>query len=170
MGLVSETRKKAVEYVQNAWPTNPIDGQTCYYGPDKEGYFYSKEYDIWIKLRGLINLPGTLWTWGYNQYGQLGDGTTTNKSSPIQVGSLNNWSSVDCGYYHTVVIKTDSTLWIWGRNDCGQLGDGSATNKSSPIQVGNLTTWKSVDGGYGHTIAIKLMVLSGPGDIIIKVN
>jgi len=48
---------------------------------------------------------GGLWTWGYNQYGQLGDGTTTNKSSPVQVGSLTDWSLVDAGWYHTTAIK-----------------------------------------------------------------
>jgi len=98
---------------------------------------------------------GGLWSWGYNEYGQLGDETTVNKSSPIQIGNLTTWKSVDGGYGHTIAIKTDGTFWSWGYNNKGQLGDGTTTYKSSPIQVGNLTNWKFVDCGWYHTTAIK---------------
>jgi alpha-tubulin suppressor-like RCC1 family protein len=96
-----------------------------------------------------------LWACGYNNNGQLGDGTITSRSSPVQVGALTNWKQVACGRYHTVAVKTDGTLWTWGNDAYGQLGDGTVANKSSPIQVGSLTTWKQVAGGQYHTIAIK---------------
>ena len=96
-----------------------------------------------------------LWSWGYNNYGQLGLGNTTNYSSPNQVGSLTTWLSVSCSRYHTVSTKTDGTLWSWGRNQYGQLGLGNTTNYSSPNQVGLLTNWLSVSCGYQHTVSIK---------------
>ena len=102
-----------------------------------------------------IKTDGTLWTCGYNYYGQLGNNTTTNYSSPIQVGSLTNWSQIAGGAYHTAAIKTDGTLWTWGYNGYGNLGNNTATSYSSPIQVGALTNWKQVSCGYNNTVAIK---------------
>ena len=88
-----------------------------------------------------------LYSWGYNNYGQLGLNNTTNYSSPKQVGSLTNWSSVSSGSYHTLSIKTDKTFWSWGRNNYGQLGLGNTTYYSSPKQVGSLTTWSTLSKG-----------------------
>ncbi|MEK6804073.1 MAG: hypothetical protein AABZ34_15620 [Nitrospirota bacterium] len=85
---------------------------------------------------------GTLWAWGRNNYGQLGDGTTVNKSAPVQIAGT-TWAQVAGGYGHTLARKTDNsaqppvgTLWAWGRNDFGQLGDGTTVAKSTPTQVG----------------------------------
>jgi len=86
---------------------------------------------------------GTLWAWGANNYGQLGDGTTLGKSSPIQVGSATDWQSVACDSEHTMALKSAGTLWAWGRNNYGQFGDGSTVNKSIPVQVGSDTDWQS---------------------------
>ena len=94
-----------------------------------------------------------LWAWGKNTTGQLGDGTTVNRSSPIQVGALTNWLSISAGYSHSLAIKMDNTLWAWGNG--GPLGDATIISKSSPIQVGSLTNWKLVKTGNNHSIAIK---------------
>jgi alpha-tubulin suppressor-like RCC1 family protein len=104
-----------------------------------------------------IKTDGTLWTWGYNLYGQLGDNTITDKSSPVQtVAGGTNWKQVAVGLYHTAAIKTDGTLWLWGWNNFGQLGDNTTADKSSPVQtVAGGTNWKQVDGGFYHTAAIK---------------
>ena len=106
-----------------------------------------------------VKTDGTLWTWGRNNYGQLGQNiaTGTNRSSPVQVGSLTNWSQVAAGSYHALAIKTDGTLWTWGNNGNGQLGlgDGYGANRSSPVQVGTLTNWATVAGGTVHSIATK---------------
>jgi alpha-tubulin suppressor-like RCC1 family protein len=104
-----------------------------------------------------IKIDGTLWTWGNNTHGQLGDNTTAHRSSPIQtVAGGTNWKSVAGGSYHTVAIKTDGTLWLWGRNNFGQLGDNSITHISSPIQtVAGGTNWKLVANRFDHTAAIK---------------
>ncbi len=102
-----------------------------------------------------VKTDGTLWAWGDNTYGQLGDGTTIDHSSPVQVGTATNWAAVGAGQYHTVAVKTDGTLWAWGDNTFGQLGDGTTTNHATPVQVGTATNWASAAGGYGHTVAVK---------------
>ena len=103
-----------------------------------------------------IKTDGTLWTWGLNTNGQLGDNTITSKSSPIQtITGGNNWSSVTCGSAHTAAIKTDGTLWNWGLNSFGQLGDNTTTNKSSPVQtLLRVNNWKRVSAGYYNTAAV----------------
>jgi len=97
-----------------------------------------------------IKTDGTLWAWGYNSYGQIGDNTLVHKSSPIQTTTYaTNWTSVSCGQLATAGIKTDGTLWLWGRNSYGQLGDNTITHRSSPVQTtarGN--TWNKVSAGY----------------------
>ena len=90
-----------------------------------------------------IKTDGTLWSWGSNGDGRLGQNiaTTTNRSSPVQVGALTTWSKISASPDHSMAIKTDGTLWSWGNNDVGQLLLGDTINRSSPVQVGALTTW-----------------------------
>jgi alpha-tubulin suppressor-like RCC1 family protein len=104
-----------------------------------------------------IKTDGTLWLWGYNIYGQLGDNTVVNKSSPVQTtAGGTNWRQVSGGSRHTAAVKTDGTLWLWGRNQYGQLGDNTVVNKSSPIQtIAGGTNWKLSAAGQYHTAAIK---------------
>ena len=104
-----------------------------------------------------IKTDGSLWTWGWNYYGQLGVDDRTNRSTPVTtlLGG-NNWKSIAGGRFHTIAIKTDGTLWTWGRNQVGQLGVNDTTNRSTPVTTllgGN--NWKSIAGGGDHTIAIK---------------
>jgi alpha-tubulin suppressor-like RCC1 family protein len=108
-----------------------------------------------------VKTDGTLWSWGTNQYGQLGQNITAGRSSPVQIGALTNWAQVAGGSYFTSAVKTDGTLWAWGFNNSGRLGDNSATNRSSPVQIGALTNWAQVDlsensaSSYGSSAAIK---------------
>ena len=104
-----------------------------------------------------IKTDGTLWTWGINNIGQLGDNTLINRSSPVQTiaGSI-NWKKVSTGNFHIAAIKTDGILWTWGQNAFGNLGDLTVSNKSSPIQViSGANTWKQVSAGGRHTAAIR---------------
>ena len=98
----------------------------------------------------------SLYTFGYNTYGALGDNTVVKRSSPIQVGALTTWSKIDGGSGHTIATKTDGTLWTWGLNNKGQLGDNTVVNRSSPVQVGALTTWSKIAGGGYHNIALSV--------------
>ena len=102
-----------------------------------------------------IKTDGTLWAWGSNSNGQLGDGSSTSKFSPTQIGSANNWARIDAGVFHTIAIKTDGSLWAWGNNNYGQVGDGTTNERYSPVQIGTATNWTSISAGYQHTIAIK---------------
>ncbi|MCL2679555.1 MAG: hypothetical protein FWF18_04655, partial [Dehalococcoidia bacterium] len=103
-----------------------------------------------------IKTDGTLWGWGYNDYGQLGDGGTATKYLPTQIGSDTDWKTVSTGLFHTAAIKTDGTLWTWGYNASGQLGHGNMNEQEeSPVQVGWDTDWEVVSAGGDHTVAIK---------------
>ena len=97
----------------------------------------------------------TLWAWGWNKWNQLGDNTTINKTTPIQIGTDSNWQSISTGYSHSIAIKSDGTLWAWGLNSDGQLGDSTVINKSVPTQIGTDTNWQSISTGYSHSMAIK---------------
>jgi hypothetical protein len=104
-----------------------------------------------------IKTDGTLWTWGLNSYGRLGDNTTTDRSTPVTTfAGGTNWKQVAGGYAHTAATKTDGTLWTWGRNYYGQLGNNNTTQRLTPVTTfAGGTNWKQVFGGYGHTAAIK---------------
>jgi alpha-tubulin suppressor-like RCC1 family protein len=105
-----------------------------------------------------IKSDGTLWAWGENTFGALGQnnqGNPTNQSSPIQIGSDTTWSSVGGGYRHGTAIKTDGTLWSWGYNYHGVLGQNNETHYSSPVQVGSDTNWSSVASGNVYTYGRK---------------
>jgi hypothetical protein len=104
-------------------------------------------------------IDGTLWCWGYNLDGVLGDGTKFDKPSPVQVSALGtSVAEVAAGASHTCARKTDGTLWCWGSNYLGQLGDGTSTDKSLPVQVVSLgaSVLGVAAGGfstYGHACA-----------------
>ena len=106
-----------------------------------------------------IKSDGSLWVWGGNGQGQVGDGATgsgNNRPSPILISSAASvWSSVSAGGYHTMAIDSDGNLWAWGAvgQDNGQLGV-AATATPVQITVPGVTTWKSVSAGAYHTMAI----------------
>lgn len=98
---------------------------------------------------------GTLWAWGNNFSGQVGNGTTFDRNVPTRIGSDSNWQSIATGMLHTIALKKDGTLWAWGKNTYGALGDGTTTNSRAPKQIGTDTDWKTIAAGSDHTIAIK---------------
>lgn len=99
-----------------------------------------------------VRADGTLWTWGYNSNGQLGDGTRTNRSAPVQV--MDQVASVSCGSSHTAAIRTDGTLWLWGLNRLGTVGNGTYGNdEMTPVQV--LENAVAVSCGSTHTAAVQ---------------
>jgi alpha-tubulin suppressor-like RCC1 family protein len=106
---------------------------------------------------GAVKTNGQLYMWGYGGNGAMGTNVTTvYLSSPVQIGSLTNWSTIKAGLRHNVSVKTDGTLWTWGRNDRGTLGDDTTISRSSPIQVGSLTNWSFATAGtYTNAAIIK---------------
>ena len=105
---------------------------------------------------GATKTDGTLWMWGHNQNGALGDNTVVHRSSPVQtVSGGTNWKQVACGFYYTAAIKTDGTLWVWGQNDKGNLGVNDIVHRSSPVQtLPGGTNWKTVSAGYQATFSV----------------
>jgi YD repeat-containing protein len=118
-----------------------------------------KQVSVGTYASAAVKTDGTLWTWGYNTYGQLGDGTTTDRSSPVTTaGGGTNWKQVSMGYItRAAAVKTDGTLWTWGYNYYGDLGDGTTVSRSSPgTTAGGGTNWKQVSmGTYASAAAIK---------------
>jgi hypothetical protein len=108
-----------------------------------------------------IKTNGTLWAWGSDSYGNLGLSSVITRSSPVQVGTGTNWSTISheaSGQYATLAVKTDGTLWAWGSNANGGLavGNNTLTNRrSSPVQLGALTTWKNAQCGDRASYAIR---------------
>ncbi|HHT9110863.1 MAG TPA: RCC1 domain-containing protein [Candidatus Brocadiaceae bacterium] len=101
-----------------------------------------------------LKSDGTVWTWGANKFGQLGDGTTIAKSLPIQVGGISKVVAIDGGAGHTVAAKLDGTVWAWGLNNYGQLGDATTENKNIPVQVNGLLDIIAVACGGNHSVSL----------------
>ena len=103
----------------------------------------------------LVKADGTVWAWGYNYSGQLGDGTTTNRSNPVQVTSLAGVVAVAGGGTHSLALGADGRIWAWGANANGQLGDGTTTQRNAPVRVQALTDVVAIAAGQLHSLALK---------------
>ncbi len=98
---------------------------------------------------------GTLWAWGGNNFGQLGNGTTTPSPVPIQVGAGTNWIQISAGMLHCLALRRDGSLWTWGDNPAIPLASGSLQNLLVPTRVGTDTNWVAVAAGSYHSLALK---------------
>jgi alpha-tubulin suppressor-like RCC1 family protein len=98
-----------------------------------------------------IKTDGSLWMWGLNNYGQLGNGATKTGRIPEKIGD--GYASVSVGAYHTLAVKTDGTLWAWGRNNYGQLGDGTTIDRSVPVKIMNDV--RTADSKESFSFAVK---------------
>ena len=103
----------------------------------------------------ILKSNGTVWAWGFNACGQLGDGTTTQRWTPVQVSGLTSVVAVAAYQQHTVALKSDGTVWTWGLNSAGQLGDGTTTQRTTPVLVSGLNGMVAVSAGEDHTVALK---------------
>ena len=103
-----------------------------------------------------LTSTGIAYGWGFNGSGQLGDGTTTSKSSPVSViGGITNWSQVSAGSSHSLGLTSTGVAYGWGYNGFGQLGDGTTTSRLSPVSViGGITNWSQVDAGFSHSLGL----------------
>jgi alpha-tubulin suppressor-like RCC1 family protein len=101
-----------------------------------------------------LKSDGTVWAWGSNNYGELGDGTTFNRDTPVQVQNLSGVTAVAGGASHSLALKSDGTVWAWGDNQQGQLGDGTTFNRHTPVPVQNLRRVTGVAAGDGHSLAV----------------
>jgi alpha-tubulin suppressor-like RCC1 family protein len=90
-----------------------------------------------------LSSDGTVWAWGYNGDGQLGDGSTLDSTTPAQVAGLTNVTFIHADRNHSAAVKDDGSAWAWGRNNQWQLGDGTTTNRLTPVQIAG-------PGGVGY--------------------
>ncbi len=102
-----------------------------------------------------IRRDGSLWAWGYNADGQLGDGSHAQRNAPVRVTGIDDVRMVAAGYYHTVALKGDGSVWTWGSNSLGQLGDEGGAGSPVPIRVPNLLDMAAVAAGGWHTLAMR---------------
>jgi len=105
---------------------------------------------------------GTVLAWGYNEQGQLGDGTNTSSSTPVQVqdpndlsGYLSGVADIAAGSSHSLALKEDGTVWAWGSNRVNELGDGTNDNSTQPVRVMNLSEVWAIAAGSSHNLALK---------------
>lgn len=102
-----------------------------------------------------IRNDGTVWGWGYNGSGELGNGNNTNSTVPVQVSGLTDVKAIACGNSFSLALRNDSTVWAWGSNLEGELGNGTNTGSYFAVQVSGLTKVIAIAGGVHHSLALK---------------
>jgi|GEM_PF-4078743 len=101
-----------------------------------------------------LRRDGTVWAWGYNASGELGDGSNVHRFTPVQVIGVSNVVAVAAGAIHTVALRSDGSVWSWGFNENGQLGDGTMESRSVPGEVWLMPEAAAVDSHGDHTVAL----------------
>src|SRR5512143_769477 len=94
------------------------------------------------------------YAWGRNDKGQLGDGTTTFRPTPVPVTNLTGVVALAAGEFHSLALKDDGTVWAWGDNSLGELGDGTTMNRLSPVQVNGITDVIAISCTGPHSLAL----------------
>ena len=102
-----------------------------------------------------VQKGGKIFCWGYNGYGHLGNGNTTNQWAAVQVNNITTAARVESGYHHTCALLADASVKCWGRNDYGQLGDGTTSTNYAPQTVLGLSNVVGLTVGGTHTCAVK---------------
>ncbi len=102
-----------------------------------------------------LKRDGTVWAWGKNDVGELGDGGTTERNTPVQVLTLTGVKAISANFGHSMALKNDGTIWVWGLNDSGQLGDGTVTNSSEAKKVTGLEGIIAIASGAQHSMAVQ---------------
>jgi alpha-tubulin suppressor-like RCC1 family protein len=116
-----------------------------------------KDVDAGVSHTCAISEGGDLFCWGANARGQIGDGSTDNKSLPTPVTKAGPWASVSAGSEFSCAVHADGTLWCWGLNSSRQLGDATTMNTAVPVQEKTLAAdWASVTAGSGFTCGVKV--------------
>lgn len=97
---------------------------------------------------------GTVWAWGGNDHGEIGDGSTSERATPVQVGGLGNVVALAAGSHHSLALQDDGTMWAWGDNTHGQLGDGTRNQSTTPVEVTGLANVTAIAAGSAFSLAL----------------
>lgn len=120
-------------------------------------------YAKWVKFTDIsagqfhsfaIAEDGSLWAWGSNNTGMLGDGTRADKNKPVQINIGTKFMAVAAGSEHSLALDENGGLWAWRSNFYGQLGDGTKTMQTLPVRINAGTKFKAVAAGSAHSLAI----------------
>ena len=103
----------------------------------------------------VMKSDSSVFAWGDNANGQLGDGTTTSTNSPVKINALTNVKSIRGGQSHSLALKSDGTILAWGMNSNGELGNGTNSNSNIPVIASSLTNVKMISAGQGFSIALR---------------
>jgi hypothetical protein len=93
--------------------------------------------------------------WGLNNYGQLGDGTNLDRTTPVLLPIPNGITALAAGENHSLAVAADGAVSAWGLNSCGQLGDGSTVNRNTPVPVSNISNITGIAAGQNHSAALE---------------
>jgi uncharacterized repeat protein (TIGR01451 family) len=121
---------------------------------DEFGFSNGQTVDI-ISYSCALKSDGTVWTWGSNWRGQLGNGNMIDRPTPGMVANLSGVTALTAGGFHVLALRNDGTVWAWGGNFDGQLGDGSITDRTSPVKVLWLTGITAIAAGSQHSLALR---------------
>lgn len=129
--------------------------QPCY--AEDSSYLENRVIEISAGAYHTVALKedGTVWTWGNNESGQLGDGTEIDKGEPVQVKGIEGVKAIAAGEWHTVALKEDGSIWAWGDNEDGQLGDGRVIATNKPVQAIDIEEVVAIASGNCFTVALK---------------
>jgi uncharacterized delta-60 repeat protein len=131
------------------------DGRLVVAGAARAGLNESPNFDDLLLGRVLPGSGvGSVWAWGWNGVGQVGDGTTADAHAPVRVPGLTGVVAVSAGTYHTLALRGDGTVWAWGWNVVGQLGDGTTIDRHRPVQVPGLSGVVAISAGGLHSLAV----------------
>jgi RHS repeat-associated protein len=102
-----------------------------------------------------LKSDGTVWAWGLNTDGQLGNNSTTTSKVPVQVTGLTGATAIVAGADHSLTLRSDGTVWAWGYNSSGQLGNNSTTTSKVPVEVSGLSGITQIAAGASHSLALR---------------
>ncbi|MBX3143936.1 MAG: hypothetical protein KF813_09295 [Trueperaceae bacterium] len=121
--------------------------------PPRDGYEHTS-VSVGMQHNLVLQDDGTVVAWGRNDYGQLGDGTKEDRSTPVAVMGLTDVISVHSGYYNSYALLADGTVWAWGLNNLGQLGIGTTTEQLTPAQLPGLSDVVQMHASVAHALAV----------------
>jgi len=121
-------------------------------GKDNDWIAISTRYYHCLALKS----DGSLWGWGFNSRGQLGNNSTKKSFTPIRIGSDHDWTAIGTGHGHSIALKSNGTVWAWGLNRYGQVGNNSDDIEiHTPVRVGSDNSWIAIAAGAFHSLGVK---------------